>query len=127
MKESTPKKYMCGTCHAEQGECTCAESGRDAETIEVPPSNEEWIEETAKHIKALLSEALSLGRKQGLERIGEVIDKVWKQMTDRTYIYTMKGKTNYGQVTEEDWANASFTIEELKEKVISTLNEDREI
>ena len=42
MKEPTPKKYMCGTCRAKQGECTCAESGRDAETIEVP-SHEEWL------------------------------------------------------------------------------------
>ena len=62
-----------------------------------------------------------------MERVKESLDIVWKEMTERTYKHTLEGKNSPFEVTQEDWDNSSFTIEEFKERILSSLTTDKNI
>lgn len=54
-------------------------------------------------------------------QISEAILKICEEMTNRAFEHTMKGKKSIEEVTKEDWDNASFTFEELANKVSDQL------
>ncbi len=56
--------------------------------------------------------------KQREIKLRKAIQTAWKKMQDRTFEYTMKGKNNPSEVSQKDWNNASFTIEELENEIV---------
>lgn len=58
-----------------------------------------------------------------MEDMRESLKRAWKEMTDRIFENTMKGKTSVFEVTQLDWDKAYFTIDEFEKKVCDTIIE----
>lgn len=91
------------------------------------PKGKYYCEYDLEKVKSFLLSAQQQAYNLAMERVKESLDIVWKEMTERTYKHTLEGKNSPFEVTQEDWDNSSFTIEEFKERLLSSLTTDKNI
>lgn len=54
------------------------------------------------------------------DKLKMAFETAWNKFTNRTFEHTLKDKNGPHEVTDMDWENASFTMEELRDEVIAT-------
>jgi hypothetical protein len=62
-----------------------------------------------------------------LEEVGKAFDKTFKEMSDILEIRTVNGKGGWQDVTQDDWEASQFEVKEIKQMVLSKLNQTHSV